>query len=140
MAEQDNVAIVRGLYEKFGQGDFEGLVSGMTNDITWVIPDIADVSLSGRRQGPESVLEFFRGLADVQDIGEMKIDTIVAQDDVVVVLGSYSRRVKETGSDFSTEFAHAFHLSAGKVKKFQEFLDTAAVAAAHQSRQMWRSV
>lgn len=132
MAEQDNAAIVRGLYEKFGRGDIDGLLGAMTKDIQWLIPEIADVSLSGRRQGPESVREFFSGLAEVQEIGEMKIDAMIAQDDAVVVLGSYTRRVKATGRRFSTDFAHAFHFKAGKVTKFQEFLDTAAVAAAHK--------
>lgn len=132
MAKQDNAAIVRGLYEKFGQGDIDGLVDSMTPDVKWLLPQIAEVSLSGQRQGPESVREFFLSLAQVQEIGEMKMDAMIAQDDTVVVLGSYSRRVKATGRSFSTDFAHAFHFAGGKVKKFQEFLDTAAVAAAHQ--------
>jgi ketosteroid isomerase-like protein len=64
----------------------------------------------------------------------MALDTVVAQGDTVVVLGQYTWRVKATGRCFTSDFAHAFHLADGKVERFQEFLDTAAVAAAHQSR------
>lgn len=51
MAKQHNAAIVRGLYEKFGQGDIDGLVGSMSQDVKRLIP-IAEVSLSVRREGP----------------------------------------------------------------------------------------
>ena len=134
MAEQDNAVVVRELYECFGQGDIDGLLGRMTEDIQWHVPQIAGVPLSGQRRGQDSIREFFHGLVQSQEIGEMEIDHVVAQGDIVVVLGRYSRRVKPTGRSFSSEFAHAFHLSQGKLEKFQEYLDTAAVAAAYQNR------
>lgn len=134
MAKDDNAAIVRKLYECFGQGDLDGVLSRMTADIQWHIPQIAGVSLSGPRRGQDSIREFFLGLAQSQEIGEMEVNHVVSQGDIVVVLGRYSRRVKPTGRRFSSEFAHAFQLSQGKVEKFQEYLDTAAVAAAYQNR------
>jgi ketosteroid isomerase-like protein len=106
----------------------------MADDVQWHIPEIAEVPLSGKREGREGVREFFSGLVEVQEIGGMKIDTIVAQGDTVVVLGRYARRVRATGHSFDSDFAHAFHLAGGKVEKFQEYLDTAAVAAAHHPR------
>lgn len=134
MAKDDNAAIVRKLYECFGQGDLDGVLERMTPDIHWHIPEIAGVSLSGPRQGHDSIRDFFVGLVQSQDIGEMEVDQVIAQGDSVVVLGRYSRHVKPTGRSFSSEFAHAFQLSQGKVEKFQEYLDTAAVAAAYQNR------
>lgn len=62
----------------------------------------------------------------------MRIDHVVAEGDTVVLLGHYTWRVKATDRSFSSDFAHAFHLAGGKIEKFQEFLDTAAAAAAYQ--------
>jgi ketosteroid isomerase-like protein len=134
MAEQDNAAIVRKLYEKFEQGDIDAMIGRMAEDVKWQLPDIAEVPLSGKRRGHEGVREFFASLLEMQDVQEMKIDHVVADGSAVVVLGHYTWRVKATGRSFSSDFAHAFHLAGGKIEKFQEYLDTAAVAAAHQAR------
>ena len=134
MAAPDNAAIVRSLYEQFQQGNIDAMIGGMAEGITWQLPEIADVPLSGKRQGHDGVREFFASLVEMQDVQEMQIDKVVAEGDTVVVLGHYTWRVKATDRSFSSEFAHAFHLAGGKIEKFQEFLDTAAVAAAHQVR------
>ena len=132
MAAQDNAAIVRGLYEKFEKGDIDAMLGGMAEGITWQLPEIAEVPLSGTRQGRDGVREFFGSLVEMQDVQEMRIDHVVAEGDTVVVLGHYTWRVKAPDRSFSSDFAHAFHLAGGKIEKFQEFLDTAAAAAAYQ--------
>ncbi|MDA0205289.1 MAG: nuclear transport factor 2 family protein [Acidobacteria bacterium] len=134
MAAQENAAIVRRLYEKFEKGDIDAMLGGMAEDVKWQLPEIAEVPLSGKRQGHNGVREFFASLAEMQDVQEMQIDHMVAEGDTVVVLGRYSWRVKATDRSFSSDFAHVFHLAGGKIEKFQKFLDTAAVAAAHQAR------
>lgn len=132
MAEQGNIEIVRGLYENFREGDIDAMLGGMTEDVEWQLPEIAGVPFSGRRQGHAAVREFFVGVAEMQDVDVMELNTVVAQGDAVVVLGRYAWRVKATGRKFASDFAHAFHMADGKVGMFQEFLDTAAAAAAYQ--------
>lgn len=132
MAEQENSEVIRSVYESFRAGDIDAMLGSMTEDVEWQLPEIAGVPFSGRRQGHARVREFFAGVAEMQDVDVMELNTIVAQGDTVVVLGRYAWRVKATGRKFASDFAHAFHMADGKVARFQEFLDTAAAAAAYQ--------
>ena len=134
MAEHDNAATVRGLYDQLGQGDLDAMIGVMAEDVKWQLPEIDEVPLSGKRHGQDGVREFFTGLTDEHDLKEMKIDDVVAQGSAVVVLGHYCWHVKATDRSFSSDFAHVFHLTGGKIVRFQEYLDTAAVAAAYQAR------
>ena len=54
----------------------------------------------------------------------------IAQEDTVVVLGSYRGTARETGRRFATEWAQVFTLREGKVTKFREYADTANMADA----------
>ena len=56
----------------------------------------------------------------------------VAQGDKVVSLGHYRWRVKSTGQEYSSDFAHVFTVSDGKITGFQEYTDTASAARAYQ--------
>ncbi len=132
MAEQDNSTVVQGLYDSFKAGDIDAMLGGMSDTVEWQLPEIAGVPFSGKRQGHDSIREFFAIVADMQDVNEMELDTVVAQGDTVVVLGHYVWRVRATGRNFTSDFAHAFHMADGKVSRFQEFLDTAAAVAAYQ--------
>ncbi len=132
MAEQENSAVVRGLYESFKAGDIDAMLGVMAEDIEWQLPEIAGAPFSGKRRGHASIREFFASVAEMQDVDEIELDTVIAQGDTVVVLGHYTWRVKATGRSFTSDFAHAFTMPDGKIGRFQEFLDTAAAAAAYQ--------
>jgi hypothetical protein len=45
-------------------------------------------------------------------------------------LGRTFARVKSTGKKFDSEWAHVFTIKGGKIKRFQEFYDTAAIVDA----------
>ncbi len=132
MAEQENSAVVRGLYESFKAGDIDAMLGVMAEDIEWQLPEIAGLPFSGKRQGHAGIREFFASVAEMQDAEEFELDTVIAQGDTVVVLGHYTWRVKATGRSFTSDFAHACHMADGKIGRFQEFTDTAAAAAAYQ--------
>jgi ketosteroid isomerase-like protein len=131
MPEQENTAAVQGLYESFKTGDMDAMIAGMANDVAWDLPEIAAISFSGKRNGHDSVRGFFAAIGENQDVEEMEVNKMIAKGDIVVVLGHYAWRVKATGRSFSSDFAHVFHLASGKITRFQEFLDTAAAAAAY---------
>jgi uncharacterized protein len=58
----------------------------------------------------------------------------IAQGDKVVVLGHERQRVKATGEVVEDDWAMVFTLRGGKITKFRNYEDTAAVAAAHRGR------
>ena len=56
----------------------------------------------------------------------------IAQGDKVVVLGHERQRVKATGLTVENDFAMVFTIRDGKIARFRNYEDTAAVAAAHR--------
>ena len=52
---------------------------------------------------------------------------------MVVALGSSSGRSKALQKQFRSSFAMVFTLRGGKVVKFEEYVDTAAIAGAYAS-------
>jgi uncharacterized protein len=53
----------------------------------------------------------------------------------VVVLGRFSMRIKATGRNFGSDWAHVWTVKGGKVTCFYEYVDTAIVSRAHTAAQ-----
>jgi uncharacterized protein len=129
---EQNVAIVQAAYNNFKNGDLPALLSLVSDEVNWQLPEITGVALTGKRTGVDSVAEFFATVARDQDVIEFSPGEFVAQGDKVVSLGHYKWRVKETGREFEPDFAHVFTIRDGKIAAFQEYFDTAVAAAAYQ--------
>jgi ketosteroid isomerase-like protein len=67
---------------------------------------------------------------DISEFSSFEPREYVAQGDRVIALGSYRANVKSTGRFYECDWAMAFTLQDGKISQFQEFTDTAAIAAA----------
>jgi ketosteroid isomerase-like protein len=132
MSEKENIEVVQQAYQSFKTGNIEALLGLLTEDVEWQLPEIENVAYSGRREGREQVAGFFASLADVQESLSFEPREFVAQNDKVVALGSYTWRVKATGREYGGDWAHVFTVRDGKITGFQEYMDTAASAAAHQ--------
>lgn len=134
MDDKANVDLIRQCYNYFLQGDMEQLLSHMTEDIQWELPQIEGVPFSGKRHGIQQVAEFFQQVGEAQTPLEFHPGEFVAQGDRVVVFGRYNWALKSTGAEFTSDFVHAFKLRHGKVCAFHEYLDTHVVVEAYRSR------
>jgi ketosteroid isomerase-like protein len=132
MSEQENIGIVEQIYSDFKIGNIPGLLSRLADDITWQLPEIAGVPFAGKRAGRNAVGEFFAVVGANQEPLHFEPREFIAQANKVVSLGYYKWRVKETGREFESDFAHVFTIGGGKVTAFREFTDTAAAAGAYQ--------
>jgi uncharacterized protein len=131
MSEQ-NKAIVQQAYNNFKTGDIEGLLNLMSDDISWTLPEMEGVPFAGKRTGRASVAEFFDSVGASQKVLSFEPRELIAEGDKVIALGSYSWRVIATGREFGCDFAHVWTISDGKATEFQEYMDTAVAASAHQ--------
>ena len=131
MSEQ-NKAIVQEIYNNFKIGNIEALLSRLSDDIAWELPEIKNVPFSGKRTGRASVGEFFSSVSASQESLRFEPRELIAEGDKVVSLGNYEWRVKANGRTFGADFAHVFTIRNGKVVAFHEYTDTAAAADAHQ--------
>ena len=132
MSEQENTRLVQQVYENFKRGDIKALLNLLSHNIEWQLPEIENVPFAGTRRGQEQMGEFFASLVETQEVQHFQPREFIAQGDKVVALGHYAWLVKSTGREFGGDFAHVFTVHDGKVLRFHEYMDTAAVAAAHR--------
>jgi ketosteroid isomerase-like protein len=132
MSEQDNIALVRQAYTNFKTGNIDALLNQFADDITWELPKIESTQFGGKRNGKAQVGEFFQLVNKAQESLDFDPRDFIAQGDRVVALGSYRWRVRETGREFTSDFAHAWTIKNGKATAFHEYTDTAAAERAHQ--------
>ena len=130
MNEQNNIAVIQQAFACFGQGDVPGILNTLADDVRWWVAPVANVPYTGARSGHAGAAEFFALLAQCEDVLQFEPRDFIAQGDQVVVRGQYAGRVKETGREFSTYFIHIFTVRDGKIVNFDEYTDTAAIAAA----------
>ena len=132
MNEQENTRLAQQVYENFKRGDIKALLNLLSEDIEWQLPEIENVPFAGKRRGHEEMGQFFESLVDTQEFQHFDPREFIARGDKVLALGHYACRVKSTGREFGGDFAHVFTVDDGKVVRFHEYMDTAAVAAAHR--------
>jgi len=128
---QENIQIIRGLYEAFVKGDVPAVLGQMDPGIEWNEAENFIYADRNPYIGPQAVLEgvfmrlgtewegFTVSPAEILDAG----DTIVAQ-------GFYSGKVKSTGRTVRAQFAHVWQIRNGKVMRFQQYTDTKQFADA----------
>ena len=127
-----NKEIAQKGYECFGTGDIAGLLDLCSDDIRWTIPTIENAAFSGSRTGKAAVGEFFGQLAAAEDFSDFTPKEFIAEGDKVVVLGTSTATVKETGKSLSTDWVHIFTITDGKISNFLEHFDNAAATRAYQ--------
>lgn len=127
--DEQNVNVVKQAFTAFKQGDIPNLLSRISPEVDWeaVVGVGERVPTGGRRKGLEQVARFFTTLDQTTTFEQFEPQEFVAQGDKVVTLGEYKGTVKSTGRPFSCQFAMVFTVRNGKITKFQEFTDTAAV-------------
>ena len=135
MNEQANTELIQQVYDAFTKGDSARLLSYMAQDIEWDEPDVPGLPFAGKRQGRDSVAEFFRMVAAVQQIREFRPAEFIAQNDRVVALGHYQWTVRANGFDWGSDWVHIFTIQDGKITAFREMTDTHRAVEAFQLAQ-----
>jgi uncharacterized protein len=128
--KQDNVRLVRNLYAAFERGDVDSVVALMDDKVVWSIPGPASIPFAGRFEGKQGVRKFFDAAVATLDVGEQKVTGFIIQGSKVGALGYERMIVKATGKGYRSNWFHLYTLRNGKIVQFEEFVDTAAQAAA----------
>lgn len=135
MNEQENTKVVQQAYQYFKSGNIEGVLSLMSSDVDWRLPEVENMPHSGTRKGIEQVTEFFAILGEVQDARLFDPKEYIAQGERVAALGRYIWDVKPTGREYASDFVHIFTVRDGKIAAFDEYFDTTPATAAYQKAQ-----
>lgn len=132
MNEQQNIEVVKRGYEAFGADDIPALLDLFAENIEWNAPKVEGSPFKEHYDGVGEVGEMFGLMDKVEDFSHFEPREFIAQGDKVVVLGTMSATVKDTGRDYKSDWAHIFTVRDGKITNFLEFFDTAAISKAFQ--------
>jgi len=126
----DTLAVVQAAYRAFASRDIESLLALLAPDVEWGEPDNPAIPSSGTRHGIDGVREWLRIGNDTEEIVALEPRRFIAQDDAVAVIGRTTVRARPTGRTYGTDFVHLVVVQDGRIRRFQEFFDTAAAAEA----------
>jgi ketosteroid isomerase-like protein len=128
---QQSVDLIRGLYDSFGKGDVPALLGQLDQQIEWNEAENFIYADRNPYVGPQAVLEgvFMRIGADWEGFKVAPEEWLDAGNQVVV-LGTYTGRHRETGSEVRAQFAHVWGIRNGRVVRFQQYTDTKQFADA----------
>jgi len=125
-----NIALVKTIYSQFTQGDIEGVLSHVTDDVSWETPGFPKIPYAGRFCGRNEVAKFFDGLGQTAVFDCFEPKEFIAEGDRVVVFGFYSGKGRATQKPFATKWTMVFTLQSGKVSGFHEYFDTQNLGSA----------
>ena len=138
MSEQANTRLVQQAYQRIAMGDMPSLLHLLAADVQWQLPDMENVPFAGLWQGRQQVKQFFGIVDQVQEMVEFQPNEFIAQGDKVIVLGRFTMRVKSTGRDSNSDWAHVWTVKDGEITHFREYVDTVAVIRSHTVAQASR--
>jgi ketosteroid isomerase-like protein len=122
------------MFGAFGRGDLQRVLNLLTDDVEWRLAGPTQVTYAGIHRGRQTVADFFKLIGQTTEFEQFEPQEYIAQGDKVVVLGHERQRVKTTGEVGENDWAMVFTVRDGKIARFRNYEDTAAVAAAHRGR------
>jgi ketosteroid isomerase-like protein len=126
--ESRRAGVVRGALQAFGDGDMDGFIDALKDDVMWENPEGDNFPGSGDLSGPDEVRERFIG-----DVGRtytsfgFRPESFLETDheDAVVVIGRFEGE-GVTGDDVDTPGVQIWGFLGTEVSHVRVFTDTAA--------------
>ena len=126
---QENVALIRGIYDGFAAGDVGAVLGAMSPDIVWNEAENFPYADGNPYVGPQAVAEgVFARLIGEWDGFAVNVEEILDAGDTIVALGRYGGSCKATGKAMNPQLAHVWRVAGGKAVAFQQYVDTLQVA------------
>ncbi len=133
MSVEDNVRMIKELFEAFSRGDIESLLAALTDDVDWEGPVSEhpdSLPWAGRRRGRGQVAEYFREFAATSEWHPMEDATFTAADDRVVVEGRNRNKARATGRPYEHRWLMLFTIRDGQIARFRHYYDPADITRA----------
>lgn len=130
MEKEKNIKTVQQIYADFGKGNVEGVLSSLTDDVSWSDPGYPDIPYAAKRNGKNEVLNFFKEMGSTVSFTQFFPQEFFADNDAVIVKGFFSGKANATGKTFETDWVMIWKFHGGKVFNYQAFIDTKNVGAA----------
>jgi hypothetical protein len=123
---QENVNIVRGLYQAFATGNIPSIIAALDPQVEWWEAENFIYADKNPYVGSDAVLEgVFMRIADEWEGFAVSPKEVLDAGETAIGYGYYTGTYKKNGEAVRAQFAHFFTFRDGKVAKFQQYTDTA---------------
>jgi ketosteroid isomerase-like protein len=131
-----NVEVVRHVYERFGQGDVPAVLAAFDPGIQWRLAEGHPYAPDGATwTGPAAVAQNFFARAGGEWEGFAIVPAAFHEArETVVVECRYRGVYKSTGKRLDAQVCHVWGVRAGKITRFQQYIDTAQLQAVMGAR------
>jgi len=117
----ENVGLVREMYEAFDRGDVPAIIGGLAENVSWNSPTV--LPHGGIAHGHEEVLGFFERLAATWNDFQVEVRDYVSSGDRVCVIGSAKGTLGGASVPTAYGFVHCLTIVDGVVLRFHEYVD-----------------
>ena len=133
MSDQ-NIAVVKKLYQCFAEDDISGLLEGVTEDFAFDHRgnENPESPINKLWEGKSGTQSFFDTLSDTQDVLEFEVREFFTSENKVAVTGFYKGRVKKTGKEFASNWAQVWEIENGLAKAWNLYFNFTAEALAYK--------
>ncbi len=127
----DSVKTAERLYAALQEDDITPFLDMCAADVVVEYPAHRSLLWGGRWEGRAGVEAFLEAHDAAEEILQFEIRQYLADSDLVVAIGHFTGRAKQTNREWSTPFVHVLTIADGHLRRWQAFFDTAAAAEAH---------
>ena len=122
-----NVQLAKDIYAAFGRGDIPTVLAAFHPEVEWRQAEGNPYQLDGSAWiGPQAVLEkLFMRIGAEWDGFTITIRNIHDAGEYVVIEGRYTGTYKPTGRKLDSQLCHVLRFQDGKLRSFQQYLNTA---------------
>jgi ketosteroid isomerase-like protein len=128
-----NRELIQNIMRQFATtGSAAALLDNITEDAILELSVPEGTPLSGRFQGREGFLEYFKRVEASVEASDIVMSDYLAESDKVVVLGHEKLRVKRTGTAWHTRYAVVYTFRGGRIAHMDMIEDMSPYAAAYR--------
>lgn len=124
----NSVSVIKRHYDAGARGDAPGMFVDFAAGIEWVERTLP---APGVFIGPDAIAQnVFGSIGAVYEDFRFALDQLIGEGEIIVALGWYEGRVRNSGSDIKVRACHVWTVANGVIVRFEQIADTAIVEKA----------
>src|SRR5690349_6138556 len=126
-----NKETVLALYSELKKGNIPGILECVKDNVEWTTTgNPQEIPFAGVRYGKEGVRSFLKQYSDTLELQKLEPERFyeLEEENIVVDCGRTEATNKLTGKKLDNKWVHIWQFEDGKIIKYTNYIDTAAVA------------
>lgn len=123
-----NKEIIQQMYVDFGQGNIQGILNAISDDIIWDTPGPSLIPWAGIRHGKPGVMDFFKEVGTSTTYQKFEPQSFIEEGDKVIATGIANFTSTKTSKKEVSPWIMAWTFKSGKPIHVKNLWDTYAIA------------